>query len=49
MGDPTATQVKFKSSPNLTSTVAGGGIENDGGTLRTKIHHNDEGHFKLHH
>ena len=35
IGEPTATHVKFKLAPNITSFIGCGGIENWGGTRRT--------------
>lgn len=37
IGDPTATQVKFKEAPSITSLTAGGGMEKLGATRRTVI------------
>lgn len=37
IGDPTATQVKFKEAPSITSLTAGGGMEKLGATRRTAI------------
>jgi len=36
IGDPTATQVTFRLPPRSTSSTAGGGIVNCGGTRRTE-------------
>lgn len=35
IGDPTATQVRFKEAPSITSLTAGGGMEKLGATRRT--------------
>ncbi|KAG8238320.1 hypothetical protein J437_LFUL006843 [Ladona fulva] len=37
IGEPTATHVKLTSPPTVTSSTGRGGIENCGGTLRTKM------------
>lgn len=37
IGDPTATQVRFKEAPSITSLTAGGGMEKLGATRRTVV------------
>lgn len=37
IGDPTATQVRFREAPSITSLTAGGGMEKLGATRRTVV------------